>query len=143
MQENSALIAENVQLKISIENMSSQSLPDKQKNLKKMTQEFNGLLVGKDVQLAEIKQKLKAAEDELIPLSQTVYRLERTNERLNYVKSNLVVFIRYLLEKVNDSIKVHIFEMLDQVEAQTDLEDTFRCIIECMEECRVPSSDPD
>lgn len=108
-----------------------------------MTQEFNGLIVGKDVLLAEIKQKLKAAEDELIPLSQTNTKLERALERSNYAKNNLVAFVRYLLDKVNDSIKVHIYEMLDQIEAQNDLEDTFRCIIECMEECRVALSQPD
>lgn len=102
-----------------------------------MTQEFNSLLVAKEVELAEYKQSLKIKEDEHSDLTRELRNLETSKTRLEYAKQNLVSFVRYILEKMNDSIKVHIFEMLDQIEAQLELEDTFKCIIECIEECKV------
>lgn len=102
-----------------------------------MTQEFNSLLVAKEVELAEYKQSLKIKEDEHSDLTRELRNIEASKTRLEYAKQNLVSFVRYILEKMNDSIKVHIFEMLDQIEAQLELEDTFKCIIECIEECKV------
>lgn len=102
-----------------------------------MTQEFNSLLVAKEVELTEYKQKLKVKEDEADDMTREIKSNMENQKRLEYAKKNLVSFARYILEKMNDTIKVHIFEMLDQIEAQLELDDTFRCIIECIEDCKV------
>lgn len=105
--------------------------------MKKLTQDFNSMILEREVIATELRQKMRALEQENKVLSVDLERASAKVQRLQDNHATLVNLIRYLTEKVNNNFKMYITEMLDKLEAQTEVSDMMNCIISCMEDFRV------
>ena len=124
-------MSENTQLKISIENLG------KGKPAAKLTQEFNSLILDKDVSLSHAQQKVKLLERRDHLNQEEIKKLTSKCNRLLKVKENLIKLVRIVMAQVNPKLKAHVFELLDQIEAHNQVNETITCVLECTEELKV------
>ena len=109
IRQNDMLNTEIAHLRLSIEKM------NKPKNMKKIVQDMNSILLEKDLKIGELEHRLKLKEVEVTATANDNHRQSNKLRAFEDSCSKLVLFVRYLADKYDGKIKSLVFQHTDHL----------------------------